>query len=90
MDPAFINPVFNIENNKPITLLSKTPTEIEIDGKVFNHKVSEKLRQAQDAINYAAKKTNNIDQKLRDVEEMPLEKAEELLSLSASASDDDI
>lgn len=68
-------------------LLSVVKSEIGKFGDLLK-KVSEKLQEAQKAIDQATKKTQNIDKKLRDVEEIPADKAEELLALSSSPDDD--
>lgn len=80
--------IFTIEKKaeEVWNLLSAVKAEVKKFSELLE-KVSKKLQETQNVIGNAMKKTGILERKLQNVEEMPIEKAEEFLSISSSFED---
>lgn len=80
--------IFTIEKKaeEVWNLLSAVKAEVKKFSELLE-KVSKKLQETQNVIGNAMKKTGIVERKLQNVEEMPIEKAEEFLSISSSFED---
>lgn len=80
--------IFTIEKQaeEVWNLLSAVKAEVKKFTELLE-KLSKKLHEPQNVIGDAMKKTGIVERKLQNVEEMPIDKAEEFLSTSSSFED---